>query len=379
MPANIDNVDHQSEAKAHLNYNHTIDDEDKANRTPLPVLRQLGLEICAAYDVPSRHGEIVIDALLDADMCGKSTHGIVRLATYLQRVARGLMAADATPMITHDTGALARADAGNGLGAVTMEWALDELTRRAGRHGIAALIIDHSNHIGALGYWSRRLAIGVPPLVSCVISDSSPRLPPTGGFDPILGNNPWSMAFPRIDGQAVVMDMANSVAAAGKIREAMKEGVDIPEGWALAPDGEPTTNAAEALQGLLLPMAGYKGYAITLAMGLITNALGQAETLETRNAYDKTGPQNLTQFAMAIDASALYGNEGPGRLQAKVEAWVSRVKASRKQSGVESIWLPGERSDILRREAMKHGIVLTSSARESLASLATSVGIQTPL
>lgn len=346
------------------------------DRIPLSVLRQLGLQICSAFQIPVKHSEILIDALMDADLSGKSTHGLMRLAPYLERVQLGLLDVHAAPVITHDAGALINANAQNGFGAVALDWAIQLLKSRAKQHGIAAVILDHSNHVGALGYWTRSLAMGPSPLVSLIISDASPRLPPSGGVDPVLGNNPWSLGIPWATDRAITLDMANSVAAAGKVRKAMLEGVDIPDGWALDKDGRSTNDPHEALSGLLLPMAGYKGYAITLMMAMMTSVLGQAESIDVRNVYDLRGPQNLSQFAMAIDMNALYGKTGSEQVQEKIEQWVLRIKSGRRQEGVEEIWLPGEQSEARRSEGHKCGAYLDPATIASLNELADSIGVK---
>lgn len=346
------------------------------DRFPVERLRQFGIEICLAHQVPIRHAEVLIDSLIDADLCGKGTHGLVRLPSYLERVRLGLMDAQTSPIITHDLGALIRADAKNGFGAVAMDWALKELKSRAKSYGISAVILDHSNHVGTLGYWSRSLAMANPPLVSWIVTDASPRLPPFGGVDPILGNNPWTLAFPWDEDRAIVLDMANSVAAAGKIRQAMIAEKEIPSDWALDREGRPTVDPKEALSGLLLPMAGYKGYAITLMIGMMANVLGLAESIEVRSPFDLSGPQNLSQFVMGVDIMALYGEAGSKELRSKIEAWVSRIKESRRQDGTEVIWLPGEQSEVNRTDGRIHGVRLNADTLVSLNQLAESVGLR---
>lgn len=344
-------------------------------RISVGILRDFCLDLCRAHKIPEHHAVILVDSLVDADCAGKQTHGVMRLVPYLERGQRGLVDVKATPVIQHDSGALMQATARNGYGAVAMDWALGLLRKRASQYGIAGISMDHGNHIGALGYWTRQLALGDRPLVAMVVSDATPRLPPTGGMDPLLGNNPWSIAIPKDGDQAFVLDMANSVAAFGKIRQAKASGESIPEGWALDRDGQPTTDPSTALEGLLLPMAGYKGYVITFMMGLLANVVSQADSVQVRSLDDFEGPQNLSHWMMAVDLTTLYGPEGLERSLNKAREWARRIQESRHSPGVEHIWLPGEQSQKLRRESIAAGIPLKMSTLDSLNRMAESLGV----
>lgn len=322
--------------------------------------------LCERHGVPTAQAKILVDSLIDADMRQKGTHGLMRLPSYLQRVERGLMNAEAEPAIEHDTGPLLHINAHNAIGAVAASFAIMTIAERAERYGLALATVDRSNHLGAIGYWARALArrgnIGV------IASDASPRLPATGGMEPVLGNNPWSIAIPHED-HPIVADLANSIVAAGKIRERHAAGQPLPEGWALDRQGRPTTDPSAALQGILLPMAGYKGYAITFMLTCLTNVLSMAESIEVRSLEDFNGPQGVSHLFLAIHPRTLYGDEAAS-FQMKTKQWVKRVKSSKRLAGNEEIFLPGEQAERNYARALQGGLILPQSTIEALDALA---------
>ena len=296
--------------------------------------------------LPSRHADIVGDALVDAEMWGKASHGFLRLPVYVERVRRGGIRPE-EPQVVIDNGAVTVVDAMGAAGQVAAVFAADTAAGRACDVGVAVTAVRNSNHVGHVGYVARR---GARRGVVCgCLSNASPRLSLGGAAGPILGNNPWSVALPRVDGP-IVVDMANSQVAAGKIREALSAGVPIPEGWALDEMGKPTSDPAVALAGSLLPMAGHKGFAIALLVSVLTAGLAGAETEGAVRAVDDVASaQNMSQVVWALEPSFFAGREVFAEV---VEAVSERLGGSNGRAR-----LPGTVHSRLRSVAGKEVVV----------------------
>ena len=175
-------------------------------------------------------------------------------------------------------------------------------------------------------------------MIGLAFTNASPRLAPTGGVERLFGNNPWSIAVPCGRKPPVVLDMANSVVAAGKIRILQKEGKPIPEGWALNEYGEPTTDAAEALRGILLAVGGYKGYGITVMMDLLTGVLADSNYGPRVKGMDQdAAPGGVGHSFMAISLAAFTD---VAAFKARMESYVDEIKSSKKARGAEVIYVP---------------------------------------
>lgn len=286
------------------------------------VLRDAGL--------PDRHAEIVGDALVDAETWGKASHGLMRLPVYVERVRRGGISG-LDPVIASDNGAALVLDARNAAGQVAGVSGTDIAVERARKHGVGVVAVRNSNHMGHLAYFARRGASG-GVLCGCM-SNASQRLSAGVGSSRLLGNNPWAVGVPR-GSTPIVVDMANSRVAAGKIRQALASGEEIPEGWALDEEGTPTTDPAAALAGSLLPVGGYKGFSIALLVSVLTAGLaGGGTEASVHPVDDLDAPQSMSQVVWALDPSKFAGS-------ADFASVVEMVSAEVEQSG-GSVRLPG--------------------------------------
>jgi LDH2 family malate/lactate/ureidoglycolate dehydrogenase len=193
----------------------------------------------------------------------------------------------------------------------------------------------------------------------------------------MLGNNPFAVAFPAGREMPVVLDMACSVAARGKIIVAAKEGEAIPADWAVGPDGSPTTDAVEALKGFVQPVGGPKGYALTLTIGLLSTMLsGAAFGSEVTHMYDDfTRPQNIGHLFGVLPVGLF---EEVGVYHARMEKAVREMRGARRAPGVERIYLPGEREEISRRHRKQHGIPIGTGVLAELREMGARYGIALP-
>ena len=223
-------------------------------------LISFGAAVFVALGVPAADAQLFADSLVCADLWGHSSHGVMRLPWYARRLQSGVMRAVTQPQTVVDAAAVAVLDGCDGIGQVLATQASREAMRRAKLHGIGAVAVRNSNHFGAAMYYS---LLGPPQgCIVMVTTNASPAMAPWGGREKRVGTNPWSLAAPAGRHAPMVLDIANTAVARGKIYLARQKGEPIPAGWALTAEGEPTTDATAAVAGLIAPMAGHKGYAM---------------------------------------------------------------------------------------------------------------------
>ncbi|HVU34674.1 MAG TPA: Ldh family oxidoreductase, partial [Opitutaceae bacterium] len=237
-------------------------------------LTTLVRDLAIAAGVTSADAPRFAAALVEADVHGTATHGVSRLAIYIRRIQEGLIDPRAALRVERERAATLALDAGNGLGQVQALKALDLLFPRAQANGVAVATIRRSQHFGALSYYCNLAAERGQILVAT--TNCEPAMSPEGACQAYFGTNPIAASFPTGKGFPVKIDLATSIVARGNIIAAQKQGKPIPAGWALNRAGEPTTDAAEALLGTVLTMAGHKGYALALLVELLSGVLSGA-------------------------------------------------------------------------------------------------------
>jgi LDH2 family malate/lactate/ureidoglycolate dehydrogenase len=264
-------------------------------------------------------------------------------------------------------------DGDNGLGHLVGIRAMELAIAKAADGDCAFVAVRNSNHYGTAAYYTemaaRRDMIGISFTIGAIN-----HMTPWGGAEAVLGNNPFSVAFPTDRDFPIVLDMACSIAARGKIIVAAKDGTPIPADWATGPDGRPTTDPVEALKGFVLPLAGPKGYALTLTVGLLSTMLsGAAFGSEVGHMYEKIGEaQNVGHlFGVLPIASFVDPDEYRGRI-AKVFTDITSVK---KAPGVDRIYLPGEREHLALVHNGRDGIPLNRVVYQELVDLGKPHGL----
>ena len=267
------------------------------------VLSTFAAQILATLPVPEPDAALLADSLVQAELWGHQSHGMFRLPWYVDRLRSGVVRADSTPQTLIDTGPLLLIDGKQGIGQVVTEHARVEAVARAREHGIGAVGVRNSNHFGTAMYFTRRAA--QDGCVAILTTNSSPAMAPWGGREKVLGSNPWSIAAPWGD-KVVAVDISNTAVARGKIYLAEQRGESIPESWALTKDGAPTSDATEGISGIMLPMAGHKGYAITFMMDVLSGALtGSKVGKSIHGPYEADKESGVGHLLIAIDVVTL--------------------------------------------------------------------------
>lgn len=338
-----------------------------ATRYDADLLRAQGARLATAAGVPAAAAAILAAALVDADEHGAATHGLSRLGIYLERIRLGLIDPAAELRVDREHGAVLALDGANGLGQVQAVRTLDRLTPLAREHGVAVATVRRSQHYGAVSYYCNRAA--ADDMILIATTNCEPAMSPAGGYDAFFGTNPIGASFPTDRGWPVKVDLATSIVARGNIIAADREGRDIPEGWALDADGNATTNAAAALAGTILTMAGHKGYALALMVEMLSGVLsGAAVGPDVGSMYkQRDRPQDVGHFFCLLDVSAFMA---PETFRARTDAMIDRIKGSRRRPGVDEILVPGERSARTAGANRERGVPLAAATVTELDALA---------
>lgn len=336
-------------------------------------VRPLVAAIAAASGVRKPDAAILADALVDADVHGTSTHGVSRLNIYIRRIQKGLINPKAKLVIEMRRGSTLAVDAGNGLGQVQAVKTLEKLIPKAKRNGIAAATIRNSQHFGALSYYCNRAA--AQDMILFAMSGCEPAMSPEGACQAFFGTNPLAASFPTGKGFPVKVDLATSVVARGNLIAAQKRGQPIPLGWALTPDGEPTTDAAAALAGTVLTMAGHKGYALALMVEIFSSVLSGAAVGPAIGSMYKNmdRKQDVGHFFCLLDIAAFMDMAD---FKLRLDQAIDDIKACRKRPGVTEILIPGERSHQRAQQNRKQGISLDEATRKELKTLCEELGVK---
>ena len=318
---------------------------------------------------------VVADGLVAADLRGVHSHGALRVGIYVDRLRAGSINPGAELEIVRDSGAVVVADAQAGLGIAMAARAMDLAVARSCSHGIAAVSLRNGNHCGMLAFFAMRaLAAGA---VGVAVSNGDSLVAPWGARAKFLGTNPIAVAVPAGEEPPVVLDMATSVVAHGRIKGAADRGEAIPPDWAVDAGGSPTTDPVQALAGALLPFGGFKGSAISILIDLIAGLLpGGRSGPEIIPLYQRLSePQGIGQLFVALNIDAFDTLDAFTR---RVDETVRKIRALPTAAGVSRVILPGELEHLRAQDYQVHGIPLPSDAVAEVARTAALLGLVAP-
>lgn len=338
------------------------------------ALRQTCTKILNAAGLCLADAELVADCLVQADLWGHQSHGTLRLPAYVARLRSGAVDAKARPTLTRDNGATAVIDGKNAMGQVVAGMAMELAIERARTHGIGAISVHDSNHFGTAMYFT--LMAARQGCIGFVATNASPAMPPWGGRTKAVGTNPWSWAAPSGQHPPMVLDIANTAVARGKIHLARQRGEPIPIGWALDGDGLATTDPDAALAGVTLPMAGHKGYGIALMMDVLAGVLsGSAFGSAVSGPFQAESPGRVGHFVLALDIEAFAPLQ---QFEERQDALIQALKQSPLADGFSGIFYPGEPEALLAEKSEREGINLPPATIEALEALCRDFGITMP-
>lgn len=339
----------------------------------IEVLEKFAVDVLEQVEVPTDVARLVAESLLFADARGISSHGIIRLPIYVERIRQGMVDPAAKPAIEDGVAPLRWVDAKNAVGALGAHTGLKAARDSAERYGLGLAGVRHSNHCGALGFYVERAAS--QGLIAVAASNAPVTMSYFGARSRSVGTNPLAIAVPRRSASPLVLDIATSATARGKIIEAAHEGRDIPPGWAVDREGRPTTDAAEALEGSVLPFAGPKGSGLAMMLDLLCGALSGAATGQRiGDMYENWArPQNVGHIFMVIDPAR---SPVDGFME-HIEEFVNDVRTLQPAEGFERVLLPGEIEAGAAQRAMSDGVELPASTLRALHELGGEVRAST--
>ncbi|WP_114965855.1 Ldh family oxidoreductase [Alkalilacustris brevis] len=331
------------------------------------ALRSFARAAFESAGLPPDDARTVACDLVKANLRGVDSHGVARIPMYLERLERGLVNPRPDIKVEKVAGAVAHLDADNAMGFLPSHLAMDTAMDLASEAGIGMVGVSRSTHfgMGAL-YALQAIERGY---VSMVFTNSSPAIAMWGSRAPFLGASPIAAGIPGGKSAPFVMDMAMTVVARGKIRLAAQRGDPIAPGLALDSDGNPTTDAARAFEGVCLPFGGVKGSVLGTMMDLMAGALtGANYGGDVKSLYfDHSEPQNVGHLFFAIRPDLFLSMTD---FEARMEEFNCRIKALPRAAGVDEVLMPGEPEARAEAARQKSGIPITDDVLADLAKVA---------
>jgi LDH2 family malate/lactate/ureidoglycolate dehydrogenase len=330
------------------------------------------LNVLRCIGVREDNAKTIAESLISANLRGVDSHGVARLPAYVERVIKGLIDLQGPIEVVREYGATALVDAHNNFGQIAAMRAVHLVAEKARKFGVASVGVRNSNHFGTAAHYALKLT--EQKLIGIILSNGPPAIAPWGGKTPMLGTNPTCIGFPADKNDSIILDMAISTVARGKIRLAALKREKIPEGWAFDEEGNPTSDPVAALRGSLAPIGGPKGYGLALSLdvlcGLVTGSsfLRDVKALDDFSGFSGTG-----FFLEAINIESFISYQ---EYLENITEYIKKVKGCPKRTGVNEIFLLGEIESREAERRRKLGIPLGQEVLHELEKLAGKFGVK---
>jgi LDH2 family malate/lactate/ureidoglycolate dehydrogenase len=342
--------------------------------TSISELRRFIANVLASHGLPSNDAEKVAALMAEADARGADGHGIFRLPQYVKRIHSGGINVRPNIRVIRERAASGLVDGDHAMGHLVMSRAAEIAIEKARTAGVAWVGARNSNHAGPAMLYAR-MPLAHDMIGIYIAVGSANHLPPWGGTEMLLSTNPIAIAVPGAKHESIVLDMATTNAAYGKVKIKAQRGEPMPEGWMMDRQGRPLTDPTRASEGFLLPIGGPKGYGLSLMFGLLAGTLNGAafgKDVVDFNA-DSKSPTNTGHAIVAIDIAAFAD---VADFKNSVDEIWEQMKSSPKLPGVDEIRLPGERSATIFEDRMAEGVPVSGELRRALDELADRVGVE---
>lgn len=325
----------------------------------------------AAAGLSDQTAAEVATGLVEADLDGLTSHGVMLVDMYIERLRRGSVSrAESAAVISERAGA-AVLDAGHALGQLTGRQAMTMAVDKSRQFGTGIVAVRHGFHFGAAGRYAQQAAEA--DCIGIAMCNTRPLMPAPGGAERVVGNNPLAIALPTAGGVPVTLDMATSEAAMGKIRMAEKAKQAIPATWAVTETGAPTTSPSEAIAGMLLPSGGAKGFGLSFMIDLMCGLLSQgAVGSQVRPLYgDLSVPYDCSHLFIAVDVAHFCDTD---LFRRHVADAAERVRNGKRAPGIEHLFTPGE-PEWRRRQNSAGQLYVEPAVTAMLTRLASELGV----
>jgi LDH2 family malate/lactate/ureidoglycolate dehydrogenase len=342
-------------------------------RVGFPQLQTFIANAMVSLGIPEEDAQTIGALMAEADMQGSDGHGVIRLVPYAKRIVAGGLNLKPHIQVVQERTAMALIDGDNGMGHLVMKRATELAIQKARTAGIAWVGSRFSNHAGPASLYAR-MALKHDMIGLYFAVGNANHLPPWGGLDMLLSTNPIAAAIPTLNEPPVVLDMATTVAAYGKVKAKAQRGEMMPEGWMIDRQGKPLLDPNKSDEGFLLPIGGYKGYGLSLIVGILAGTLNGAAMGSQVIDFNKdfTTTTNTGQAIAVIDPAA-FGDID--EFKQNVDRLVRELRGAERMPGVDRIWLPGEQSHQKRIDNETQGVLLAPSLVKQLSELAVQLKI----
>jgi L-2-hydroxycarboxylate dehydrogenase (NAD+) len=338
------------------------------HRVSFSQLESFITQAMVSLGLPPEDAQTVGHLMAEADMQGSDGHGVIRLVPYAKRILAGGMNLKPHIRVVQERTAMALIDGDNGMGHLVMKRATELAIQKARTSGIAWVGSRMSNHAGPASLYAR-MALQHDMIGLYFAVGNANHLPPWGGLDMLLSTNPIAAAIPSGKEVPIVLDMATTVAAYGKVKAKAQRGEMMPEGWMIDRQGKPLLDPTKSDEGFLLPIGGYKGYGLSLVVGILAGTLNGAAMGSQVIDFNKdfVSTTHTGQAIAVIDPSA-FGDIDD--FKHNVDRLIQELRSAERMPGVDRIWLPGEQSHHKRLAHEKQGVVLAPGLVKQLNELA---------
>lgn len=335
-------------------------------------LQRLVTRACERMGASREDAEHVAACLVRANLCGYDSHGVYRLAQYHEWWKAGLLDPAARPVVIAETAYAARVDGRHAFGQVVAGFATRVAIEKARKSGVAVVTVMGSNHMGRLADYAEAIQeAGLIGLLTVNDSGAGQWVVPCGGMEPRLATNPIAMGIPGGTGAGILFDFSTSAAAHGKIRQLLLRGEAAPPGWLIDANGKETTDPACLFtepHGALLPAGGHKGYALSLAVEVLSGILSGAGF-----ARPDPGPEEMNgMFILALDVAWFLPLD---EFRSKVDQLTTYVKGSSPVPGGPGVHIPGEGSRAGAERRAREGIAFPEQAWAKVAGVLKELGL----
>jgi len=324
--------------------------------------------VFVAAGVSEERAAIVANSLVESNLVGHDSHGVLRVGSYVEMIERRSVDPFAEPEIVRSSATTAVVDGHNGLGIVVARQAMGMAMEKAAMHDVGLVVVEHLGHTGRMGEYAVQAAReGFVSLVMGGGPKPGGNVAPYGGTSPVFNTNPLAWGLPASRYPAVFLDLATSVAAWGKIQSAIDKDEPIPEGWLLDAEGHPTTDPRDVRGGTLLPFGGYKGSGLAFVVEALCGGLS---SVSCAPLTDYAGGHVLLMWTARVDAF-----QPLEAFRARIDGLVRAVKDARRAEGVEEILAPGELEWRTREQRLRDGLDIPPAAWDRIVAAGLRHGV----
>jgi len=344
---------------------------------PAEKLRAWTEQVFQRIGVSREDSVLLTDSLIEANLRGVDTHGITRmLCVYVKRMQVGVVNPKTELKVVREYPSTALIDARNSIGQVASKVAMQKTIEKAKATGVAFVATTHSNHYGMAAYWAM---MALPEGMIGFSSTNAPAaVAPTGGRAAMLGTNPFAIAIPAGKEQPMVLDLATTVVARGRILLHAKQNKPLEPGWAFDAQGVPTTDPHAAVKGLLAPIAGYKGYGISLAVDFLSGVLTGSNYGTHFPGFLADNLKDPTDVGSVFAAINVASFMDLAEFQARMDTAIREIKACPKAEGVARIYIPGEIEAETRAKRLAEGVPIPEQVVKDFVALGQELGVPFP-